>query len=163
MTTSTLLAPAESLDLTMTDDEINALWEETEVDIDDDEFYQECLAAAAEYRDLIERDIPFLQLCYWRLSYYDVEKVVLDDSHIISRGEETLVSVYDTLDGFYLALTTQDGSQEVKSFPYEITALEAATLVAHYGGCPMDKENYLEAVKYDLGLSYTPEYWDAEE
>lgn len=145
MTTATLTVSVE----------IEKLYDEYVVDLEnqDEDFYAEAVK------------FSFLDLCYWRLSYPDVETVIIDDSHIIFRGEETLVTVFEphTLDGFYLVLTKQDGSLEVKFFPYEITALEAATLVAHYGGCPCDKEEYLEAVQYDLGVSYSLESWDSKE
>ena len=163
MTTSTLTDTTTELDLILTNEEIDDLWDEDAIDTRDqgDDFYKECLKAA-DYLDSLQDDFTFLQLCYWRLSCPGMETVTIDDSHVIFRGEETKVSVYDTLDGFYLALSGQDGCLAVKLFPYGISALEATTLVIHYGGCPVDREDYLEAVQYDLGISYTPESWDGE-
>jgi hypothetical protein len=87
--------------------------------------------------------------------------ITLDRGAIIWGGTEIPVSIYEphTLDGFYLVLGDQ-GEHGVKWFPYEISAHEATTLVAHYGGCPCDLAEYLECLDYDLGLSYTPESWD---
>ena len=81
---------------------------------------------------------------------------------VTKQGDEMSVSIYEPYDMgiFYVVLGS---GIEVKSFEYSTSGVEALELFRQhdYTGCPTDREYYLDCIRFDLGVSYTLEWWDA--